>query len=91
MKENVQVDLSNTYFQYDDLEVAKRACKKDSQCIGVFLAICNMNGPYMLLKRGFVISVSGVNCLYKKKRDGRYIFLVMLFPIIEIHMLVIEF
>ena len=63
--------MQNTYGEYTNLNLAKAECKKDSQCIGIYEASCHKNGPFTLIKHGFVTSVFGTNCLYKKKQYGK--------------------
>ena len=63
--------MTNTYDEHDHLNDAKRVCANESQCIGIFEGGCNKNGPFKLTKRGFMTSVSGANCIYKKKKYGK--------------------
>ena len=67
--------MSNLYDQHKHLNEAKIACVNDSQCIGVYEDSSNKIGPFMLLKRGFLTSVSGTNCIYKKTRYSKSIYL----------------
>ena len=67
VKDNIQVDGSNTYGYHEKLNFAEIACEKDSQCIGIFDESCDKNGPFSLLKNGFMTPISTSNCLYKKK------------------------
>ena len=71
LRENVQIDMSNTYVKYDRLSSAKTACSYDWQCIGIFEDLCDKKGPFLLLKYNFMTTVSGNNCLYKKKTYPR--------------------
>ena len=66
--------MQNTYGQYTHLNLAKTECTNDSQCIGVYEASCDKNGPFMLFKKGFVTSIYGKHCIYKKKVNGKLIF-----------------
>ena len=65
------MDKSNTFNQYEQLSDAKVACSNDSNCIGIYEASCDKNGPFTLLKNGFVTSEFGTNCIYKKKQYGK--------------------
>ena len=76
-KENSRIDISNTYNQYDDLTVAKNACLNDSQCIGIYDSSCDKTGPFLLLTYGFMTSIVGVNCVYKKKTYGKYLLIAI--------------
>ena len=58
--------MSNLYDQHKHLNEAMIACENDSQCIGIYDDSCDKDGPFLLLKSGFVTSVSGTNCIYKK-------------------------
>ena len=69
--------MSNLYDQHEYLNEAKIACVNDSQCIGVYEDSCNKIGPFMLLKSGFLTSVSGTNCIYKKTTYSKLIYLYM--------------
>ena len=62
----MQIHMSNLYDQHKHLNEAKIACENDSQCIGIYEDSCDKDGPFLLLKSGFLTSVSGTNCIYKK-------------------------
>ena len=68
LKERILIDASNIFDQHKHLSVAKVACSNDSKCIGVYEASCDDNGPFMLIKNGFLTSVFGTNCIYKKRQ-----------------------
>ena len=70
---NIEVDTSNTYGEYNSLNVAKMACLNDTQCMGVYEASCNKNGPFALFKNNFVTKLYGVNCIYKRIMYGKFI------------------
>ena len=78
LQKNSRIDVSNTYNQYDDLTAAKNACMNDTHCIGVYDSSCDNTGPFLMLKYCFKTSISDINCVYKKKTNGKYIFLVIL-------------
>ena len=71
MKTNIKVDISNTYNRYDTLSVAKMACTNETECIGIYEAFCDKDGPFELLKNNFVTSIFGRNCIYKKTDYGK--------------------
>ena len=73
----MQIHMSNLYDQHTHLNEAKIACVNDSQCIGVYEDSCNKIGPFVLLKSGFLTSVSGTNCIYKKTTYSKLIYLYM--------------
>ena len=69
--DGIRIDISNTFEQHDNFSDAKIACANDSNCIAIYEAFCDKNGPFMLLKNSFVVSVYGTDCIYKKKRYGK--------------------
>ena len=46
---------------------AKIACDNAEQCIGIYDASCDGEGPFLLITSGFMTSLSSPNCMYKKK------------------------
>ena len=75
--ENIKIDMSNTYDKYDRLSSAKTACSYDRQCIGIYEDMCDKKGPFLLVKSNFMTTVSGTNCIYKKKTYGKkYCFVI---------------
>ena len=69
---NIKVDATDLYDQYDRLIFAKIACGNDKQCIGIYDASCDQEGPFLLLTRGFITLYSSPNCIHKKKKyDGK--------------------
>ena len=73
---NIKVDATDLYDQYYRLIFAKIACGNDKQCIGIYDASCDQQGPFLLLKRGFITVYSSLNCIHKKKTyDGKQIVL----------------
>ena len=73
---NSEVDASNKYSSYEQLDFAAMACRNDSECVGIYDEGCDGYGPFQLIKKGFIRSHYGSNCVHKKKRfDGRKIFL----------------
>ena len=77
--------MSNLYDQHEHLNEAKIACVNDSQCIGIYEDSCDKDGPFMLLKSGFLTSVSGTNCIYKKTTYSKLIYLYMALQGIYLH------
>ena len=72
---NSEVDASNKYSSYEKVDVAAMACRNDSECVGIYDEGCDSYGPFLHIKRGFIRSHDGSNCVHKKKRyDGRQIF-----------------
>ena len=71
LMEGIIIDTGNTFDRHEQLSVAKIACAKDSNCIAIYEPSCDKNGPFMLLKNGFLTSVHGTNCIYKKKNYGK--------------------
>ena len=61
------MDESNTYGYHEELSFAKIACENDSRCIAIYDTSCDQDGPFVLVTRGFMTSISGPNCIYKKK------------------------
>ena len=68
LQSNVEVDDSNSYGHHQNLSGAEITCENDSQCIGIYDPSCNRNGPFTLVKNGYMTSYSSQNCIYKKKR-----------------------
>ena len=68
--EHIRIDISNTFASYESLSASKTACTNDLECIGIYEASCRKNGTFSLLKKSFMTSVYGTNCLYKKKIYG---------------------
>ena len=68
---NIKIDESKTYDQHERLIYAESACDNAEQCIGIYDASCDGEGPFLLLPRGYVTSVSSANCMYKKKTYNR--------------------
>ena len=46
------------------------ACRNDMECIGVYDESCDEDGPFLLVRSGFMDSRYGPNCIYKKKSYG---------------------
>ena len=82
LTENSQIDVANTYNGHDDLSTAKTACLNDKHCIGIYNALCDKNGPFMLVKYSFMTSVYGKSCFYKKTRYGRQLLYLLSLNII---------
>ena len=55
--------LYNCYF---NLERAKEACKRDSNCAAVYDHYCSSNHYYYLCPLGYKEEISTVSCLYIK-------------------------
>ena len=70
MQTNAHVYGSIKYGHFERLNFAKIACENDSQCIGIYDRHCKGQGPFALVKRGFMTSISGSNCIHKKKIYG---------------------
>ena len=70
---NSEVEESNKYNSYEQLDFAAMSCRNDSDCVGIYNKGCDSHGPFLHVKRGFIrLSSNGPNCVYKKKRyDGK--------------------
>ena len=64
---NIKVDESNKYGQFEKKIFAEIACDIDTECIGIYDASCDQEGPFMLVKKGFMISNWSPDCINKKK------------------------
>ena len=73
LMEDIIIDKANTFDRHEQLHVAKIACAKDSNCIAIYEPSCYKNGPFMLIKNGFLTSLHGTNCIYKKKKYGKWL------------------
>ena len=72
-KERIDIDYQNEYGNYERLSFATLACQNDTECIGVFEAACDRDGPFTLVKKGFYTPPRGYHCIYNKKESqGRY-------------------
>ena len=67
-KGGILVDEPNMYRAHEDITVAQFVCENDSQCIGIYDAGCDQEGPFSLVKKGLVTSASAADCIFKKKR-----------------------
>ena len=65
---------SNKYNSYDRLDFAAMGCKNDTECVGIYDESCESYGPFQHIRRGYMRSDYGPNCVHKKKTyDGKYI------------------
>ena len=72
-KEHIEIDYLNLYGNFEQLSVAILSCQNDTECIGVFEEGCHQEGPFSLLKTGYLTTHDGWNCIYSKKdSQGRY-------------------
>ena len=47
------------------------ACTNDTDCVGIYDEGCDKDGPFLRIRKGFMSSKYGPNCVYKKKSyDG---------------------
>ena len=55
---------------------AEIGCDNAEQCIGIYDASCDGEGPFLLITSGFMTNLSSPNCMYKKKTyHGKQVFL----------------
>ena len=65
---NSEVEETNKYNSYEQLDSAAMSCRNDSECIGIYDESCDSNGPFMHVRRGFWIPAYGRNCVHEKKK-----------------------
>ena len=66
---NREVEASNKYNSYEQLDFAAMSCRNDSECVGLYDEGCDFYGPFLHVRRGFFVrSFKGPNCVHKRKR-----------------------
>ena len=65
---NSEVDASNKYNSYEQLDSAVMSCRNDSECVGIYDEGCDSRGPFLHIRRGFMRSENDPHCVHKKKR-----------------------
>ena len=62
------MDESNKYNSYEQFNFAEKSCMNDSECVGIYDENCDSHGPFLHIRKGFMRSFGGPNCVYKKKK-----------------------